>query len=114
MLNYLVLNILKNCMDHDFSVEYQVCEKTAVSKYFRHDDYLFQENKLCVPNCSLRDLLVRESHRGRLMGHFRVVKTLVVNVSLVGKPNRRCNLMAYTPLGQYLMHLGLMFRWILC
>ncbi|KAH9680122.1 Endonuclease [Citrus sinensis] len=44
----------------------------------RHDGYLFQENKLCVPNCSLRDLLVRESHGGGLMGHFGVVKTLAV------------------------------------
>lgn len=34
--------------DHDFSVEYQACEKTVVCKYFRHDGYLFRENKLCV------------------------------------------------------------------
>ena len=34
--------------DHDFMVEYKACEKTAVSKYFRHDGYLFWENKLCV------------------------------------------------------------------
>ena len=64
--------------DHDFSDEYQACEKTAVGKYFRHDDYLFWENKLCVSNCSLRDLLVRESHGVGLMGHFGVVKTLAV------------------------------------
>ena len=31
-----------------------------------------------MPNCSLRDLLVRESHGGGLMGHFGVVKTLAV------------------------------------
>ena len=64
--------------DHDFSVEYQACEKTVVGKYFRHDGYLFRENKLRVPNCSLRDLLVRESHGGGLMGHFGVVKILAV------------------------------------
>ncbi|KAH9698118.1 hypothetical protein KPL71_023889 [Citrus sinensis] len=64
--------------DHDFSVEYQACEKTVVGKYFRHDGYVFRENKLCVPNYSLRDLLVRESHGGGLMGHFGVVKTLAV------------------------------------
>ena len=51
-----------------FSVEYQACEMITVGKYFRHDGYFFWENKLCVPNCSLRDLLVRESHGGGLMG----------------------------------------------
>ena len=28
--------------DHDFSVEYQTCEKSIIGKYFRHDGYLFQ------------------------------------------------------------------------
>ena len=64
--------------DHDFSVEYQACEKTMIGKYFNHDGYLFRENKLCVPNCSLRDFLVRESHGGGLMGHFGVLQTLAV------------------------------------
>ena len=58
--------------DHDFSIEFKACEKTAFGKYFRH-------NRInCVPNYSLSDLLVRESHGGRLMRHFRVVKILVV------------------------------------
>ena len=39
---------------------------------------MFRENRLCIPNCSIRDLLVRESHDGGLMGHFRVAKTLGV------------------------------------
>ena len=56
--------------DHDFSM--------PKAKYFRHDGYLFQENKLCVPNCSTRDLLLRESQERGLMGHFGVVKTLAV------------------------------------
>ncbi|GKV50653.1 hypothetical protein SLEP1_g57354 [Rubroshorea leprosula] len=50
----------------------------AAGKFYRHDDFLFQENKLCVPNCSLHDLLVRESHSGGLMGHFGVAKTLAI------------------------------------
>ena len=44
----------------------------------KHDGFLFRENKLCIPNCSVRDLLVRESHGGGLMGHFGVNKTLGV------------------------------------
>jgi hypothetical protein len=38
----------------------------------------FKENKLCVPNCSLHELLVREAHGGGLMGHFGIAKTLDV------------------------------------
>ncbi|XP_022899376.1 uncharacterized protein LOC111412685 [Olea europaea var. sylvestris] len=50
--------------------------KGAIDKFFKHEGYLFQENKLCVPNCSIRELLVREARSGGLMGHFGVAKTL--------------------------------------
>ncbi|XP_024007271.1 uncharacterized protein LOC112083475 [Eutrema salsugineum] len=42
----------------------------------RADDFLFFENRLCVPNSSIRDLFVKEAHAGGLMGHFGVAKTL--------------------------------------
>ncbi|XP_031377624.1 uncharacterized protein LOC116193034, partial [Punica granatum] len=64
--------------DHEFCEEYRACEKIPCGKFFRHDDFLFRENKLCVPNCSLRELLVQESHGGGLMGHFGVAKTLAI------------------------------------
>ena len=64
--------------DHDFSDVYQSCEKYGFGKYFRYEGYLFKENKLCLPDCSLRKLLVKESHGGGLMGHFGVAKTLGV------------------------------------
>ena len=63
-------------LDQDFSEENACCEKVAHDKFFRHEGFLFRENRLCIPNCSIRDLLVRESHGGGLMGHFRVAKTL--------------------------------------
>ncbi|XP_022843403.1 uncharacterized protein LOC111366955 [Olea europaea var. sylvestris] len=53
--------------DLDFFDIYKSCEKVAVDKFFRHEGYLFRENKLCVPNCSIGDLLVREAHSGGLM-----------------------------------------------
>jgi hypothetical protein len=57
----------------------QVCgayEKAAFGKFYRLDGYLFRGNQLCVPNSSMRELLVCEAHRGGLMGHFGVKKTL--------------------------------------
>ncbi|XP_043809052.1 uncharacterized protein LOC122722418 [Manihot esculenta] len=42
----------------------------------RHDGFLFRGKQICIPNCSVRELLVRESHSGGLMGHFGVQKTL--------------------------------------
>jgi len=37
--------------------------------------FLFRANKLCIPDCSVRILLVREAHAGGLMGHFGAKKT---------------------------------------
>ena len=64
--------------DHDFSAIYDTCKVSAKDKYFRHDGFLFKENKLCVPNCSLCKLLMREALGGGLMGHFGIAKTLEV------------------------------------
>ncbi|CAA7020483.1 unnamed protein product [Microthlaspi erraticum] len=64
--------------DADFSDIYQACSKFASGRYVRQDGFLFYENRLCVPNCSLRDLFVREAHGGGLMGHFGVTKTIQI------------------------------------
>ena len=42
--------------DDDFA-----CEKAMFGKFYRLDGYLFRENKLCVPNSSMCELLVREA-----------------------------------------------------
>ncbi|RVW93306.1 Transposon Ty3-I Gag-Pol polyprotein [Vitis vinifera] len=55
---------------------YGACEKATFGKFYRLDGYLFRENRLCVPNSSMHELLVREAHGGGLMGHFGVRKTL--------------------------------------
>ncbi|RVX14849.1 Retrovirus-related Pol polyprotein from transposon 17.6 [Vitis vinifera] len=57
---------------------YGACEKTTFGKFYRLDGYLFRKNRLCVPNSSMRELLVYEAHGGGLMGHFGVRKTLEV------------------------------------
>ena len=109
-------------------------EKAAHDKFFRHDGFLFLENKLCIPNCSIRDLLVRESHGARLMGHFVVAKTLGVLQEHfywlrmkrdVEKICGRCitcrqaksqvqHPMAFTQHFLFLVNLGLIFQWTLC
>ena len=64
--------------DDDFASVYGACEKTTFGKFYRLDGYLFRKNRLCVPNSSMRELLVYEAHEGGLMGHFGVQKTLDV------------------------------------
>ena len=64
--------------ESDFVYVFLASEKGAFDKFHRVEGYLFKENKLCVPQCSMRELLVRESHGGGLMGHFSVKKTLDV------------------------------------
>ena len=62
--------------DDDFASVYGACEKAAFGKFYRLNGYLFRENILCVPNSSMRELLMREAHGGGLMGHFGVRRTL--------------------------------------
>lgn len=64
--------------DSDFGKVWDSCSKHAFGNYYRHDGFLFQKNKLCVLVCSLREMLVRESHGGGMMGHFGVKKTLEI------------------------------------
>ena len=52
------------------------CDKRAFGDFYRHEGFLFKRDKLCLPICSIRELLVRESHGGGLIGHFGVHKTL--------------------------------------
>ena len=61
--------------DADFGNVFVACEHGAFNSFYRHDGYLFKSKKLCVPRCSMHDLLVLESHYRGLMGHFGVHKT---------------------------------------
>ncbi|KAH0652710.1 hypothetical protein KY289_030388 [Solanum tuberosum] len=64
--------------DSDFGEIFAECKLGPFEKFNLQDEFLFKENKLCVPNCSLRELFVREAHCGGLMGHFGVPKTLEI------------------------------------
>jgi len=67
---FLGFEYIKELYDHDadFSDIPQTCSHTASDAYFRHDGYLLRDKRLCVPNGSIRDLLIREAHERGLMG----------------------------------------------
>ena len=73
----LGLEVLKGLYEEDkeFGQRYKECEKMAKGEYYRFEGFLFRANRLCVPQSSIRELLVKEAHRGGLMGHFGVLKT---------------------------------------
>ncbi|KAF7823723.1 putative gag-pol polyprotein [Senna tora] len=64
--------------DYDFCKIWSACEKHEMQDFYRCDGFLFKKDKLCIPNCSMRELLVIETHGGGLMGHFGVDKTLAL------------------------------------
>ena len=73
----LGLESLKDLYNNDaeFSEPYNHCKDgKGWEKYHIHDGFLFRANKLCVPNSSVR-LLLLESHGDGLTGHFGQEKT---------------------------------------
>ena len=81
--------------DHDFSNVYNACEHAAFDKFYRHDGFLFRLNRLCVPKCSMRLMLIKEAHEGGLMGHFGIAKTLDVLQEHFFWPNMRIDVTKY-------------------
>lgn len=66
--------------DPDFMNIYQDCTNTPTSLFYIHDGFFFREKRLCIPQGSMRNLLIREAHGGGLMGHFGVDQTLSILV----------------------------------
>ncbi|KAK1596218.1 hypothetical protein QYE76_018557 [Lolium multiflorum] len=57
-------------------LEFHCSVDRGFDDFYLHDGYLFKANKICIPESSLRKLLLQESHGGGLMGHFGRDKTL--------------------------------------
>nr|KYP50633.1 Transposon Ty3-I Gag-Pol polyprotein [Cajanus cajan] len=62
--------------DLDFANFYSVCIQKPYQGYYISEGFLFNKNKLCIPQGSIRKLLVKEIHEGGLIGHFGIEKTL--------------------------------------
>jgi hypothetical protein len=62
--------------DADFAEAYEVVKNLVLRdrspqlEYQIQDGLLFKGNQLCIPDCSMRENLVREKHSGGLAGHF--------------------------------------------
>ena len=83
-------------LDEYFSPSYESCGKKAQDGFYLAEGYLFKEGKLCIPQGSIRKLLVKESHEGGLMGHFGIDKTLVVPPPSYPSPSPPCLVTNYS------------------
>jgi hypothetical protein len=67
--------------DTDFGEAYEAAENPVLRDrspwidFFIQEGFLFKGNQLCIPNCSMRENLVKEKHNGGLAGHFGHDKT---------------------------------------
>lgn len=61
--------------DSDFGNLWKACSSGPKNQFFIHNGFLFKGKQLCVPNCSLREAIIREAHGGGLAGHFGRDKT---------------------------------------
>jgi len=67
-----------------------LCDNYAYNGFVKHEGILFKGNKLCIPQCSIRELLTKEAHEGGSMGHFGVTKTLETLHEHFYWPHMRC------------------------
>jgi hypothetical protein len=62
--------------DPFFEIIFEQCSNLRrVYDFYLHKGFLFKANKLCIPESSLRMLLLQEARGGGLMGHFGCEKT---------------------------------------
>lgn len=54
--------MLQYANDSDFGEIFAEYMLGPFEKFNLQDEFLFKENKLCDPNCSLHDLFIREAH----------------------------------------------------
>uniref|UniRef100_A0A2N9I8Y4 RNA-directed DNA polymerase n=1 Tax=Fagus sylvatica TaxID=28930 RepID=A0A2N9I8Y4_FAGSY len=75
-----VLEVLKEMYknDPDFGNVWESCSQGSFNHFLVQEGFLFKNNKLCIPQCSLRRAIIQEVHGGGLAGHFGRDKTLAL------------------------------------
>jgi len=61
-----------------FASIFASCLKKPCDGFYLSEGHLFNKGKLCIPQGSIRKLLVTKSHEGGLMDHHGVDKTLTI------------------------------------
>ena len=67
--------------DVDFKEAFEACknhvllDRSKWLEYFLQEGLLFKRNQLYIPNCSMREKLIKEKHSGGLSGYFCADKT---------------------------------------
>jgi hypothetical protein len=64
--------------DPDFGYAWKECSNGPYNHFLLQDGFLFKNNHLCIPQCSLREAIIKEAHGGGLAGHFGRDKTLTL------------------------------------
>jgi hypothetical protein len=64
--------------DPDFGYDWKECSNGPNNHFLLQDGFLLKNNHLCIPQCSLREPITKETHGGGLAGHFRRDKTLAL------------------------------------
>jgi len=71
-----VLQVMQAYCPEDSAFQNLVKNTLTQGPYIIKEGFLFKGNKLRVPTCPLRELLVREAHGGSLASYFGLNKTL--------------------------------------
>jgi len=71
----VVFEVLKElyAVDPFFHEIGEECSKGPFNQFPLLDGFLFKDNQLCIPECSLRQAIIKETHEG-LSGHLDEIK----------------------------------------
>lgn len=65
-------------VDLDFQEAYKETSKAAYGAFYQQECFLFRDKRLCIPQGSMRELVIRKTHGGKRMSHFGQDKILSV------------------------------------